>query len=281
MLVGDEALIGGVVQDDGVVLLGVSHPLLELLAGVGCAGGVVGAADVDDVCLHAVVRHPKEAVLLIGAAVDDLAAVGHVVVHIGGVDGVRNQNGVVHVKQAQHVGQVALGTVGDEDLVLVQLGIAACVVTLNGLFQEGVALLRAVAVEAFLGAHLGGGILHGRHDALGQRLRHVADAQTDDLLFGVCFLIGRDLVGNVHEQVAGFQLAVMMIHFHNVFPQFLILDCSPSQSASRPAVLPLSHMRHLPPAGGSLSQRGSFFEKGSFPGLPKPLTLGEVASRKR
>ncbi len=152
--IGDEALVGGVVQDNGVVLSGVLHPGLELLAGVGGAGGVVGAADIDDVSLHAVVGHPEEAVLLTGAAVDDLAAIGHVVVHIGGVDGVRHQDGVVHVEQAQHIGQVALGTVGDEDLVLSQLGAAACVVALNGLLQERVALLGAVAVEAFLGAHL-------------------------------------------------------------------------------------------------------------------------------
>ena len=166
--------------------LGVVHPGLELVAGVGSAGGVVGAADVDDVSLHAVIGHPQEAVLLTGAAVDDLAAVGDIVVHIGGVHGVRNQNGVIHIKQAQHVGQVALGTVGDKDLVLSQLGAAACVVALNGLLQEGIALLGAVAVEAFLGAHLSGGILHGGDHALCQRLGHIADAQADDLLFGVC-----------------------------------------------------------------------------------------------
>ena len=222
LAVGDEALVSGIVEDDGVVLSGVLHPCLELVAGVGSAGGIVGATDVDDVSLHAVVGHPEEAVLLTGAAIDDLAAIGDVVVHIGGVDGVRHEDGVVHVEQAQHIGKVALCTVGDEDLVLVQLGAAACVVALNGLLEEGVALLGAVAVEAFLGTHLGDGVMHGVHDALGQRLGHIADAQTDDLLLRVCLLIGGDFVGNVHKEVAGLQLIVMFVHFHDTFPQFFL-----------------------------------------------------------
>ena len=137
VLVGDEALVGGIVEDDGVVLAGIGHPLLELLAGVSGAGGVVGAANIDDICLHILIGHPQETVLLAGAAVDDPAAVGHVVVHVGGVDGVRNQNGVVHIEQAQHVGQVALGTVGDEDLILVQPGAAAGIVAWMACFRKG------------------------------------------------------------------------------------------------------------------------------------------------
>ena len=218
--VRDEALIGGIVQDDGVVLAGVVHPDLQLVAGVGGTGGVVGAADIDDVCLHILVRHPQETVFLTGTAVDDLAAVGDVVIHIGGVHRVRHQHGVVHIEQAQHVGQVALGTVGDEDLILSDLGAAAGVVALDGLLQEGVALLRAIAVETFLGAHLVGSVMHGLDHALGQRLGHIADAQTDDLLFRVCLLISSHFVGNVHEQVACLQLVVVFVHFHSTFPRF-------------------------------------------------------------
>ena len=64
--------------------------------------------------------------------------------------------------------------------------------------------------------------MHGVHDALGQRLGHVADAQTDDLLLRVRLLIGGDLVGNVHKEVAGLQLIVMFVHFHDTFPQFFL-----------------------------------------------------------
>ena len=43
--------------------------------------------------------------------------------------------------RAQHIGEVALCTVGDEDLVLVQLGAAACVVALNGLLELRTAII--------------------------------------------------------------------------------------------------------------------------------------------
>ncbi len=137
VLVGDEALVCSIVQDDGIVLTGVVHPCLELVAGVGGTGGVIGAADIDDVSLHILIRHSQEAVLLTGAAVDDLAAIGHVIVHVGGINGVRHQHGVVHIEQAQYVGQIALCTIRDENFILCQLGAAACVVALNGLLKEG------------------------------------------------------------------------------------------------------------------------------------------------
>ena len=87
-------------------------------------------------------------------------------------------------------------------------------------------------MEALLGAHLSGGILHGGDHALCQRLGHIADAQADDLFFGVCFLIGGHLVGNVHEQVACLQLAVMVIHFHKLFPHFIRLPALSGRFAS-------------------------------------------------
>ena len=47
----NERLIGGIVQDDGVVLLGVRYPTGELFARGSGAGGVVGVTQVNDVCL--------------------------------------------------------------------------------------------------------------------------------------------------------------------------------------------------------------------------------------
>lgn len=47
--VGDEQGIGGVVDDDGAVLLCEGHQLRQLLAGGRGAGGVVGGAEEDEV----------------------------------------------------------------------------------------------------------------------------------------------------------------------------------------------------------------------------------------
>src|SRR5699024_8701815 len=168
--------------------LGVVHPLLELIAVIGRAGGVVGAADVDDIGLDGGVGHGQEAIGLAGGGIDDLAAVGDVVVHIGGIDGVGHQDGVILAEQAQDVGQVALGAVADEDLVRLQLDAVPGVIALHSLAEEVVALLGAVAVEARGGAHLGHSVLHGLDHAARQGPGHVPDAQPDDLALRVGFL---------------------------------------------------------------------------------------------
>src|SRR5699024_9227479 len=103
---------------------------------IGGAGGVVGAADIDDVGPDGGVGHGQKVVCLAGGCIDDLAAVGDVVVHIGGVDRVGHQDGVLLAEQAQDVGQVALGAVADKDLVRLQPDAPAGVVALHRLAQE-------------------------------------------------------------------------------------------------------------------------------------------------
>src|SRR5699024_10157563 len=131
----DEALIGGIVQDDCMVLLGPLDPLGQLGGGVGSAGGVVGAAQVDDVRIGGVVGHGQEVVLGVGGHVADGAACHDVVVHIDRVDRVGNEDGVVHVRQVQQIAQVALGAVGDKDLAQLQLDAAAGVILADGFPQ--------------------------------------------------------------------------------------------------------------------------------------------------
>ena len=104
-------------------------------------------------------------------------------------------------------------------------------------------------MEALLGAHFLGSVTHSLHHALCQRLGHIADAQTDDFFFRVCFLIRSHLVGNVHEQVAGLQLVVMLVHLHDTFPRFYIVE--PSQS-SRIRSMP------APPRGELFILKGNF-----------------------
>ena len=47
----DEGFVSGVEEDDGVVLLGIFHPCLELRAGGDGSGRVVGETEIDDICL--------------------------------------------------------------------------------------------------------------------------------------------------------------------------------------------------------------------------------------
>ena len=121
-LLDDEALVGGVEHDDGVVGVGVVDPGLELLGVQHGAGGVVGGAQVDDVDL-ALGQLGAKAVLCRGGHVDDVGptlglfvplagAAGHgVAVDVDGVDRVAHGHDVVEAEDVADVAAVALGAV--------------------------------------------------------------------------------------------------------------------------------------------------------------------------
>ena len=223
ILLADESLIGGVVEDDGAVGVGVVHPRLQLLPGGYRAGGVVGEAEVDDV--HLLTRGNRgKAVLLHTGHVDQLVPsaqlllvvtgpAGHGVgIHIDRVHRVAHRHHVVQTEDVANVAAVALGAVGDKDLLRLDVHAPGGVVVLgNGLPQEVVALLRAIAVEALEGAHLGDGLVHSLDDSRGQGAGHVADGQPDDLGAGVGGGVGGDPAVDLGEEVAAGQLQIVLV----------------------------------------------------------------------
>ena len=89
------------------------------------------------------------------------AANHHVRVDIDGIDGVGDTDEVVPVQQFLEVTRVGLRTVVDENLVDVEVDAARQEVVLqNGLTQEVVALLRAIASESLGCSHLVGCLVH-------------------------------------------------------------------------------------------------------------------------
>ena len=219
----DVGLIGGVVEDEGVVLQGVVDPLAQLLLGDDGAGGIVGIAEVDDVDGAALGEVWYKTVLGGGGQVADVgpaavaegaaAANHHVGVDIDGVDGVGDADEVVPVEQLLEVAGVALCAVVDEDLVDVEMDASGQEVVLeNGLAEEVVALLGAVAAEALGGGHLVDGAVHGLGDGGTEGLGDVADAEADDVGAGVHDLEGIDLLGNVGEQVVLLQVQEVDIY---------------------------------------------------------------------
>lgn len=134
-------------------------------------------------------------------------------VGIDGVDGVGQGHAVVPPEQLLDVGGVALGSVVDEYLVLVEVYAAGEEVALHdGLAQEVVAVLRAVAAEGVDVAHLVGGLLHGLHHGRRQGAGHVANAEADDALLGMRHLEGRDALGDVGEEVAARKTEVIFVY---------------------------------------------------------------------
>lgn len=82
----------------------------------------------------------------------------------------------------------------------------------DGFRQEGVALLRAVAVERLSLGLIVDGLVHGLDADLRQRLRDIADAETDDVGIRVRFLIGGDAAGDFGEEIAAGQLQIVIVN---------------------------------------------------------------------
>jgi len=221
--VGDEGLIGGVKEDHRVVGIGVIDPFLQLGLGGHGAGRVVGEAEIDDVHLLGRKRR-DEAVGLVAGHVDDVLVVALVVglagaadhdvgVVVDRVDRVADGHHVVHAEDVQDIGAVALGAVGDEHLLGLQVNAQRLVGFLDdGVDQPVVALLRAVAGELVGGAQVVHGgverLQHGRR----QRTGHVADPQADDLGGRVGLGKGAHAAADLGEQVTGFQFEVVVVN---------------------------------------------------------------------
>ena len=167
------------------------------------------------------VRHGQEAILCGGGQIQDFAACHHVIIHVNRVDRVGNENRVILTEQIQQVAQIALGTVGNENFRHIQLDAVACVILADGLAQELITLLAGnVAVEGALVALLLHRLMHSLGHRGCQRQGDIADAQTDDVGFGMGLLVVGHLVGDGAEQIALVQLCVMRIQLHGWSPSF-------------------------------------------------------------
>ncbi len=205
-------LIGGIIEDEGIVLQRVVHPLAQLLLADDRTRGVVGIAEIDDIDGTALGQVGHKTVLCMGGHiahvgpttvfVDAAATYHHVGVDIDGIDGVGHADEVVPVEQLLEVARVGLRTVIDEDLVDVEVDATRPEVVLQDSFaQEVVSLFRTVATKSLGRSHLVDSLMHGLRHGRTQRLGDVANAKTDDVGTWVHHLESVDLLGDIGEQV--------------------------------------------------------------------------------
>jgi hypothetical protein len=138
---------------------------------------------------------------------------GHDVrIDVDRIDRILNGDAVIRAEDVEDVAGVALGAVGDEDFVGRNVHTVGTVVVLgDGLAEEVVPLLRAVAAERLALRHLIDGRVHGRDAGGRQRLGDVADAEPDHLGLRVRVGVGLHAARDLGEQVAGLELEVMVV----------------------------------------------------------------------
>ena len=232
---GDEGLIGAVKEDEAVVGVGVVHPRLELLPGGRGASGIVGEAEVDHV--HLLVRNGGgKAVLRCAGHVDQpfpplrlpvvvpQAAGDGVGIHIDGIDRVAHCHQVVRAQDVPDAAAVALGPVGDKDLLRGELHPPGPVVVLHdGLEQEVIAPVGRVAPEGLRLSHLVHRLVHGLGDGRHQRQGHISDAQADKVPLRVLPGVGPHPAVDLRKQITARQLQKVVIDAHTKTSLFCVL----------------------------------------------------------
>ncbi len=139
-------------------------------------------------------------------------AVHHVGVDIDGIDGVGDRHGVVPAHQLANVARVTLGSVVDKNLIGVKMHAPwQEVVLYDSLSKPQVSLLGPIAVEGLLLSHVVDSLVHGLDDGRAERLRHVADAEADDLGLRMGGLEGIHFLGYVSEEIVLLQLQEMFV----------------------------------------------------------------------
>ena len=201
---GHEALIGGIEEEDRVVLLCEAHPLREALAVIDGTGWVVRAAEVNDVGPVLWCRKRQKAVLFRRHRVNDLSPGHHVGVDIDRIDRISDEHRVVLIEEIQDVAEIRLRTVRDEDLVEGELYAELLIIRLNRCLQEIVALLRTVATEGLGHAHLLRCFHHRIDDGLRQRTGDITDPHTDQLTaeLRMCGLPLTDTTRDLRKKIA-------------------------------------------------------------------------------
>ena len=189
-----------------------------MLAGGGGAGGVVGIAKVDQVhWFSGQLRH--KGVLRCARQVDQsgIGALGvggagvpghDVGIHVNRVDGVHDGHAVAMAQDVEDVAAVALGTVGNEHLVVGHLqATVAEIAPGDGLAQEIVTLLRAVAAKRFASRHIISGAVQGGDGRSRQGFGNVTDPESDEAVGGVRvgFAEGLDASADLREEVTGLE----------------------------------------------------------------------------
>ena len=107
--IADVSLIGGIVEDQGVVLQSVVHPLAQFLFGDNRTRGVVGVTQVDHVHMAVLGDAGREAVLRRTGHIDHIGPATvlegtatsdhHIRVDIDRIDGIGDADEVVPVQQ--------------------------------------------------------------------------------------------------------------------------------------------------------------------------------------
>ncbi len=138
-------------------------------------------------------------------------------IYIDGIDRVGDAHDVVGGEDVTDVARVALGTVADEDLGAVELDATrGKVVSDDGIDEEVVAMFGTIPTEGLAISTFIHSTVHRLDGSIGQRSGHIANAQADDVRFGMLGFVGIHLLGYLGKEVAVGELQIVGVCANHV-----------------------------------------------------------------
>ena len=222
--IADIGFVGGIVEQDRAMLKCVGHPGFKLPARCNGSGRIVREAEIDDIdLLCRNLRH--KSILrrafqigdsLVGTILASLTRMSRhdIRIDIDGIDRIHDGDPVVRAQDIKNIAPVALGAVGNEDLIVGNFQSTIPIILLcDRRTKEFIPLLRSVAMESPAGSHLVNGLVHRLTDSGGKRLGHITDPASDQLGGGFRVGIGKGLdpSPDLRKEIAGLELEIVGI----------------------------------------------------------------------
>ena len=225
IFVPDKGLVSGVVQDQGLVFLGVCNPFLQLRPRDGSAGGVVGETEIDEI--HRLGGQVgNEVVFFCGVEINDpgvttiletTCSSGHDIgVEIDGIDRVGNGDADIGGEEFLEIGAVALCAIADEDFVGGDVSAFGLKVFFSDdVPQEPISLLRSVAAKGGVVGHFVYRPVKRLNASCRQGSSDISDPEFDNIERRFGFLVGCHPLGDVGEEIGCLEFLEIFVDFYH------------------------------------------------------------------
>ena len=210
----DISLISGVIDDHSACLIGVIHPLLKPVLRDGGSAGIVWKTQVDKV-RRLFRKFRKETIFFQAGHIDYPVEVLHVSVifagasrhnvgiHIYRIYRVADSYFIVNAENLLDISGIAFGPVGHKDLVSGDIAASVGIVVFRDSgSQELITEIRGVSVKSLPVRHLVDGFMKSVDHCRRQRLGHVADSETHDLILWMRLLISGHFLRYIGKKIA-------------------------------------------------------------------------------
>ena len=185
ILILNISFISSIIKDDTIITQSIVYPFTKFLFAQYCSCWVVWVTQINHV--HAMIRNLwYEVVFCSTRHISNIAPLAilenasttnhHITIYINRVYWVSNTDIIIPSHNLLDITCVTLGTVINEDLVLIKMYTTSEVIIFNNsLTKEIVSSFRTIATESSLGSHLLNSLVHSLYNSRTQRTGNITN----------------------------------------------------------------------------------------------------------